>query len=146
MSVKSIIFLLFLIGGATVAAMDHEMKHNNPITDERISLNLSPMVKQHQLANMRNHVDAVRRIIAAISKDDFDGASKIASQELGLTEEMEQMCNRFENQDFREMGLAFHESGDQLAKMLKTGNVQESLQALNVTMGHCVSCHATFRQ
>ena len=103
-------------------------------------------MKQHQLANMRNHLDAVRRIIEAISIDQFETASQIASQDLGLTKRMESMCNRFDNESFKEMGLAFHKSGDELAAVLKSGDTEKSLQALNETMSYCVNCHATYRQ
>lgn len=124
----------------------HHHHQGMPTVDKRISLNLSPAVKQHQLANMRNHLDAVRRIIEAISTDQFKTASQIASQDLGLTKQMEGMCNSFDNESFTEMGLAFHKSGDELAAVLKSGNTQKSLQALNETMTFCVSCHATYRQ
>lgn len=141
---------LFVTGNASAADMEHKghgmMKHGKSTEDTRISLNLPPMMKQHQLANMRNHLDAVSRIVAAIGEDDFDGASKIASGELGMTEKMKKMCNRFDNEAFKTMGLAFHASGDELAKTLKTGDVKASLSALNKTMNYCVSCHATFRQ
>jgi hypothetical protein len=126
-----------------------EGKHHHqgmPTVDKRISLNLGPAMKQHQLANMRNHLDAVRRIIEAISIDQFEAASQIASEGLGLTTRMEGMCNSFENESFRELALTFHKSGDELATVLKSGNAQKSLQALNETMTFCVNCHATYRQ
>ncbi|MBL4608316.1 MAG: cytochrome c [Pseudomonadales bacterium] len=129
-----------------LAKSSHHQHHGMPTEDKRISLNLPPAMKQHQLANMRNHLDAVRRIIEAISTEQFDQASQIASQDLGLTKKMEAMCKRFDNQSFTDMGLAFHKSGDELATVLKGGDMQKSLQALNSTMTYCVSCHATYRQ
>ncbi|RLA18294.1 MAG: cytochrome C [Gammaproteobacteria bacterium] len=128
------------------SGMDHGMKGGGSSTDERISLNLPPMMKQHQLANMRAHLDAVRKIVSAIAEDDFEGASTIAGEQLGSNERMMKMCNSFENEAFKGMGLAFHKSGDDLAETLKKGNLKESLRALNSTMNYCVSCHATFRQ
>ncbi len=133
-----------------VALNEGKHHHNHhqgmPTVDERISLNLGPAMKQHQLANMRNHLDAVRRIIEAVSTDQFEAASQIASEGLGLTTRMEGMCNSFENESFRELALTFHKSGDELATVLKSGNAQKSLQALNETMTFCVTCHATYRQ
>lgn len=137
----------FSVSNASAENMRHEMmKHGKSVEDNRISLNLPPMMKQHQLKNMRNHLDALKRIVAAIGEDDFNGASKIASGELGMTEKMTKMCTMIDNKAFKEMGLAFHESGDELAKTLKTGDIKASLRALNKTMSYCVSCHATFRQ
>jgi len=135
---------------ATHEGMDHKMMHGMKmgafVEDSRVSLNLSPMMKQHQLANMRAHLDAVRKIILSMAQNDFGGASEIASNQLGLNKKMMAMCNSFGNETFKSMGMAFHKSGDDLAKTLKTGDLQASLRALNTTMTSCVACHSTFRQ
>lgn len=148
--------LFMLISGSALSqemkheGMDHKMMHNmkggGASLDSRISLNLPPMMKQHQLANMRAHLNAVRQIILSIADDDFDAASDIAAKQLGSSKAMMKMCNNFENETFKSMGMAFHKSGDELAKTLKKGELQASLRALNTTMTSCVACHATFRQ
>ena len=122
----------------------HSMKHS--IDDVRISLNLSPEMKQHQLSNMRSHLEAVQVITSLIAEKEFKKASEIAHSKLGLTEEMRKMCNMFNNEDFTALGLAFHESGDSLGDALKTRDTTKSLRALQSTLGYCVQCHATFRQ
>ncbi len=128
-------------------SMDHGMHHKmHSIEDGRVSLGLSPAMKQHQLANMRNHVEAVQSIIELLSEGDFNKASHIAYSKLGLTEEMKKMCNSFGNETFKNLGLAFHKSGDTLGDTLKTKDLTKSLSALNTTMTYCVQCHATFRQ
>lgn len=114
--------------------------------DDRISLGLSPAMKQHQLLNMRSHVEAVQSIVGLLSEGSFDKASRIAHSKLGLTEEMKKMCNSFENESFKNLGLAFHKSGDDLGEALQTKDMAESLRALHTTMGYCVQCHSTFRQ
>lgn len=122
----------------------HNIKHS--LVDERISLGLSPEMKQHQLSNMRSHLEAVQTIISLIAEKEFLKASEIAHSKLGLTEEMGEMCNMFNNEDFTALGLAFHKSGDSLGDALKTKDTTKSLRALQVTLGYCVKCHATFRQ
>ena len=114
--------------------------------DERISLGLAPEQKQQQLANMRSHLKAVQDIVGMISENRFNEASEIAHDKLGLTPEMQKMCNMFNNAGFRDMGLAFHRSADELGETLKRGNVTESLHALHGTMNYCVQCHASYRQ
>jgi len=59
---------------------------------------------------------------------------------------MSNMCNMFNNEDFTALGLAFHKSGDSLGEALKTRDTVQSLRALQFTLGHCVQCHATYRQ
>jgi len=122
----------------------HDMMQST--NDGRISLGLSPEMKQHQLSNMRSHVEAVQIIIRFIAEEEFEKASQTAHARLGLTEEMKKMCNMFSNENFRNLGLAFHESGDALGDALQTKDIKASLRALNTTMGYCVQCHATYRQ
>lgn len=150
------VFSLMLIAGATVNSFaeeegsktEHMMQHNkmHSMKDSRISLGLSSAMKQHQLSNMRSHVEAVQSIVGLLSESSFEKASQIAHSKLGLTEEMKKMCNSFENKTFTNLGLAFHKSGDDLGKALQTKNMAKSLRALHTTMEYCVQCHATFRQ
>ena len=123
-------------------------RHNmmNHVNDERISLGLSPQMKKHQLANMRSHVEAMQTIIGLMGDGDFNAASEIAHSRLGLTEDMKKMCNMFDNENFKNLGLQFHKSADALGETLKTKDMNMSLRALHTTMGYCVECHATFRQ
>jgi len=120
--------------------------HHAVVQDERISLNLPPAMKQHQLSNMRSHVEAIQAIIGLMAEEKFGQASDVAHSKLGATPEMVKMCNMFANQDFTKLGLAFHQSGDDLGDTLKSGNLKQSLRALHTTMNYCVSCHATYRQ
>lgn len=126
--------------------MHHGNHHQTSMADTRISLQLSPEMKQHQLANMRGHVEAVKSIVGLMAEKKFAEASGVAHTQLGLTPEMQSMCDMFGNENFRKLGHAFHKSGDELGEVLKTGNVGKSLSALNRTMQYCVECHAAFRQ
>lgn len=133
-------------GGAGKDQTMMHQHHEMGSTDQRISLGLSPEMKQHQLSNMREHLTAVQSIIRLISENKFEDASGIAHARLGLTPEMQKMCSMFGNERFMELGFAFHRSGDELGEALKTRNMQASLRALDKTMGYCAECHAAFRQ
>jgi len=122
------------------------MKIRKGTHDGRIALGNSLEMNQHQLANMRDHVQAVQSIIGFLSEGKFDEASKTAHSKLGLTPDMKKMCNNTNNAEFKQLGLSFHKSGDELGDVLKTKNMQESLGALQTTMSYCVQCHATYRQ
>ena len=124
----------------------HMMQMHETNIDSRISLNLPPQMKQHQLSNMRSHLVAIQDIIGFIATEDFEQASQTAHSKLGLTEEMKKMCNMFDNKSFTELGLAFHNSGDVLGDVLQGKDTVKSLQALRSTMNYCIQCHATFRQ
>jgi len=161
---KKIVTVLMVSALMTLPAMAGEMMHGHMTEhgmmsdmnmhqsgmsqkgDPRTSLNLPAPMRRNQLAMMREHLQAVNDIVALIAEGKFDAASDIAHSKLGLTPEMRKMCNMFANDDFRQIGLAFHQSADELGDVLKTGNMKRSLSALHNTMNSCVQCHATFRQ
>jgi cytochrome c556 len=141
-----------LFGVNGVFADDEQMhmgNHHHDMTnmmDTRTSLGVTGEMKQHQLSNMRSHVEAIKNIVGLMSESKFDEASKIAHDKLGLSPEMKAMCGMFNNEKFEKLGLAFHKSGDDLGDALETKDVNASLRALNRTMQYCVECHATYRQ
>jgi cytochrome c556 len=127
--------------------MDHSAQQNMTSSDDgRISLNLSEQMKQHQLANMRAHLVAIQNIVGMIADNKFEQASEVAHQQLGMTSRMEKMCNSFENEEFKKLGMAFHQSGDELGDILLEKDSAQSLHALHKTMNYCIECHATYRQ
>ena len=121
-------------------------QHDMSMMDTRLSLNLPAPMKQHQLSNMREHVEAIKSIVGLMAENKFEDASKIAHSKLGLSPEMQAMCGMFNNENFNKLGLAFHKSGDELGDALQTKDVNTSLRALNKTMQYCVTCHTTYRQ
>jgi hypothetical protein len=144
------VFIGMIVIDAAIAdeeKMHHENHHHDmSMMDTRTSLELSPEMKQHQLTNMRSHVEAVKSIVGLMSENKFEEASKVAHARLGLTPEMQEMCDMFDNEKFNALGIAFHKSGDDLGEALQTKDVNVSLRALNKTMQYCVECHATYRQ
>jgi len=150
--VISIAVFFSVLSLSCYAQSDNGMSHNEkPMMmhsngDSRISLGLSGRMKVHQLQNMRSHVEAVQMIVGLLAKGNFDKASEISHTKLGLTEDMRKMCNMFKNKNFRSLGLAFHRSADNLAKVIKTRDLSKSLDALHKTTSYCVQCHATYRQ
>jgi cytochrome c556 len=143
--------LIGIVGLNVAFADDEKMQmgnhhHDMNMMDTRTSLGLSAEMKQHQLSNMRSHVEAIKSIVGLMSENKFEDASKIAHAKLGLTPEMKEMCDKFDNEKFKTLGYAFHRSGDDLGDALQTKDVNASLRALNKTMEYCVECHATYRQ
>lgn len=112
--------------------------------DNRMVLKAPPMAKEHQKKMMREHLRSVWEIMTLMSEGKFDAASKKAHAGLGVNESMVKMCGMF-GEDFKAMGIAFHESGDRLGDALATKDLSKSIAALGDTLGHCVSCHDTFK-
>ncbi len=116
------------------------------IDDGRVSLNLNEMQKNHQLSNMRSHLEAVQEITLLLSQDDYDKASELAYTKLGSTTEMKLMCASFGDKGFENLGLEFHKSADIMSEVFKKRNKDNSLTALSNTLNYCVQCHATYKQ
>ncbi len=124
----------------------HQMHMAQLADDERVSLHMSPEQAQHQLMNMRSHLQAVQTIVDYLGKDEYDSAAAVASAKLGMSEEMRMMCSAFDNAEFEQLGLAFHQSADKMSEVFKTRNKDKSLAALSQTLNYCVTCHARFKQ
>jgi len=123
-----------------------EDKSDIEVIDKRISLELNPMQKQHQLEHMRDHLESVQAIIALLAEDKYEIASRVAYKKLGSTTEMKMMCGSFGHKQFETLGLEFHKSADEMSEVFKTKNKNKSLEALSNTMNYCKQCHQTFRQ
>ena len=114
--------------------------------DGRVSLKLNAMQKNHQLSNMRSHLEAVQEITILLSQDNYDKASEVAFTKLGSTTEMKLMCASFGDKGFENLGLEFHKSADIMSEVFKKRNKDNSLTALSNTLNYCVQCHATYKQ
>lgn len=115
--------------------------------DTRKSLGIKGTMKGvHQLSNMRAHMTALADIVKYMNSDQYDEASKVAQEKLGLTVSMNSMCGNFGSKSFETMGVAFHKSADALAQTLKTKDQKQSMLALEKVMNGCVLCHSTFKQ
>jgi len=80
--------LIGMVGLNAAFAADEIMQHDSHhhdmnMMDTRTSLGLSAEMKQHQLSNMREHVEAIKSIVGLMAENKFDEASKIAHAKLG---------------------------------------------------------------
>ncbi len=74
------------------------------------------------------------QICWAESQGGFDRAVQVAHFKLELAVEMKNVCDIFENHDFRKLALVFHKSGDELGHVLKTEDTNKSLEPLHDTI------------
>lgn len=153
MRILAIVLAMALAAGAAGAqemkhdhgAMGHMMGGQGAAADTRIKLDAPDMMKERQKLMMREHLRATQKVMALMAQDKWDEASALAHAQLGLTEEMRQMCSMF-GPAFNAMGLAFHESGDRLGDALKAKDRGKSETAMADMLGKCVACHDTFKQ
>jgi len=105
------------------------------------------MMAAHQKENMREHLQAVQEVIAAVAVGDFDKTAA-AAKRMGFSETMGQMCAHMGvgAPGFTEQALAFHHTADDVATAAGTRDSAATLSALAKTLHACTNCHATFKQ
>ncbi|MFW6053685.1 MAG: hypothetical protein ACOC9J_02620 [Persicimonas sp.] len=126
-------------GGGAVEAY-HDMDTRKPVP-------LTPMMANHQLENMRDHLLAVQQIVGAAAKKDFDGVEK-AAQRIGSSPQMKQMCNHMGAgaPGFTEQALGFHETADGIIEAAENEDYDGVMVSLEETLNTCTSCHAQYKQ
>ena len=175
---KRAIFVLFALAAlsGSVAAQDRDPMsqpmHAGAVGDDgRQLVNFPPQMRRHFLTNMRNHLDALSTILAALGERDYEKAGRIADARLGLdspsasackagagspdkrkmssTMDMKQMMAKHMPDSMRKVGLAMHQSASDFAvaaeKADKTGDGELTYSALARVMQQCVACHSGYR-
>ena len=115
--------------------------------DTRTPVPLQPMMAWHQKQNMQEHLVAIQRITAALSREDWEEVSSATSM-IALSPQMQMQCEHMGAgaDGFTEAALDFHHRADAIAQAAKDEDVAAALAATAHTLEACTSCHATYRQ
>jgi cytochrome c556 len=159
------------LGAASVAAQQNEHDHMThmmtPAPDARQPLDFPPPMRQHMLANMRAHLEALSEILAALSAGDAAKAGAIAKARLGLESagaaacnpsasgktgamgDMAAMMGRHMPEEMRALGYAMHDSASKFAleaaNASSSGDLKPALAALAQVTQNCAACHSAYR-
>ena len=129
----------------------HEMmmKEGGPKTDTRTELKMPEPMKVMHNKMMRQHLDNLSKITAALAANELDKAAEIAKENLGWNEAEEKMCAMFGemagDDDFMTLSKAMHTKADDLADAARAGNRDKALTELAQLIGKCNACHEKFR-
>jgi hypothetical protein len=115
--------------------------------DTRIAVPLLPVMANHQMQSMRDHLRAVQEIVLAAGRDDFAAIEKAASR-VGYSPQMGQMCTHMGAgaKGFTEQALAFHHTADSIGAAARQRDRAAIMAALGSTLQACTGCHETYRQ
>jgi CRISPR/Cas system-associated protein endoribonuclease Cas2 len=115
--------------------------------DKRVPVKLTKEMADHQLKNMRDHLEAITAIVEAMSEKDFEKMKK-ESLRLASTPKMNKMCSNMgkATPGFTEMGLALHLAADDLVHAAEKKNYNQFVKNLSITLHTCTSCHSAFKQ
>ena len=115
--------------------------------DPRRPVPLQPMMAWHQKQNMREHLEAIERIVDGLARENWKDI-RLASARIESSPQMQQMCQHMGAgaEGFTEQALEFHRRADAIGEAARAQDAQAVLQATSKTLQSCTSCHAQFRQ
>ena len=120
--------------------------------DDRQKVEFPPMMRDHMLANMRDHLLALQEITAQLSAGDYDRAADIAESRLGMSSlESHGAAHmaRVMPDGMAATGTAMHRAASRFALTARDADVEGGLSkafgALSDVMEQCVACHAAYK-
>ena len=164
---KRIVLMLVTAGatfGATIAAPvpeehgnDMHRQHSQPTGttaagDTRMLVHFPERLRIHMLANMRDHLLALSEIQEALAREEFDQASAIAEQRLGMTSlklHGAHEVGQYMPKEMAAIGTEMHRAASRFAVAADNaavgGDVKPALAALSGVTRACVACHNSYR-
>lgn len=149
--------------------MDHA-QHMSAGSDIRQQVNFPPEMRQHTLANMRDHLEALSEILSKMSAGQYTKAAQVASTRLGMDSpsaegckaedtsskpqmskpaNMDHQMSQFMPEGMRNIGLSMHQAASDFAieanKTGKSGSPKQALAALSKVTQQCAACHASYK-
>ena len=97
---------------------------------------------------MREHLEAIHDVVAALGRQDFEQAAKVAQDELGFPKHhqaMKREAGATFPPKYHELAMAHHQAAEDLAKVIPSKDLRAILPQLERTIGACVSCHQAYK-
>ncbi len=120
--------------------------------DRRAKVEMPPMMREHMLANMRDHLLALEQITRHLANREYDSAAEIAETRLGMSSLEGHGAAHMAKVMPREMaaiGTAMHRAASRFAITARDAEIEGGLNAafsaLSDVMQQCVACHSGYR-
>ena len=116
--------------------------------DARVPVELPPMMQQHMLANMRDHLETLDALLGHLATDELDAAADLAEQRLGMSsldDHGAAHMAQFMPEGMRAAGTAMHRAASRFARVAEEGDRDRALVALREVSAACVACHRGYR-
>jgi hypothetical protein len=124
------------------------MKQEKSKSDGRTELKLPAHFKVMQQAMMRQHMDTVSDIIAALGSNDLNKAADLAQSGLSRSEAEKERCSMVEkitgDKNFVQIGKEMQRKADELADAARGGSRDKAFTALAELFTTCNDCHKRF--
>lgn len=138
---NSMIYLVALLLSLVMATASAE-------NDQRELVKLPPMMQQHMMSNMRDHLAALDEILKSMATDDMDKAADIAESRLGMTSLKSHGAShmaKFMPEGMRAIGTSMHRAASRFALKVQEGDPIPAYRELSGITSACVACHAGYR-
>lgn len=123
-----------------------------PAEDRRLQVEFPAELRDHTLANMRDHLLSLQEIQAALARGKFDQAADVSERRLGMSSLVAHGAHdvaKFMPQGMQDMGSAMHRSASRFAIATQdaaaANDVKPALAALAEVTATCVACHSAYR-
>jgi ABC-type microcin C transport system permease subunit YejE len=120
--------------------------------DTRQLIEFPPMMRQHLLSNMRDHLAAITEIQQALSSGTFDQAAEIAEKRIGMSSLISHGASHmapYMPKAMQKIGTQMHRAASQFALIAQEsavdGDIKRAIGGLAKITQQCVACHAAFR-
>lgn len=147
-------FMLWSSVGFSVAETDHSATHNlehempkTPLMN-RMALDLPPAAQEGLKLTMREHLEAIDAIVAALSQEDFAKAAILTNEELGFPKHhvaMQREQGAIFPPEYHKLAMAHHQAAEAMGAVIPTKDLKQILPHLQQTIHACVKCHQVFR-
>ncbi len=120
--------------------------------DDRSKVDFPPMMRDHMLGNMRDHLSALQEITAFLSSGEYDQAADVAESRLGMSSMAlhgAAHMSKIMPPEMAAIGTKMHHAASRFALSARDADIEGGLGkafgALSEVMQQCVACHTSYR-
>jgi hypothetical protein len=116
--------------------------------DARTKVDFPDMMKTHMLGNMRDHLQALNEIQAALAKGELDKAGEIAEARIGMSSLVSHNASHmapYMPKGMQDIGTEMHHAASRFAMIANEGDLPKALDGLSKVTAQCVACHMNYR-
>ena len=123
--------------------------------DEREFVDLPPMMQEHMLGNMRDHLAALNEMLAALAEGDVNQAVDISEKRLGMSAlslHGAAHMGKFMPKAMGEIGTKMHHAASRFVIVAQNAELNPGIsaqhkiyKALQEITDSCVACHQAYR-
>jgi hypothetical protein len=140
--------ILVVVGDVVAQSPGNEAGKSAVTPDTRTALDLDPAARKGLKQTMREHLEALQAIVAALGQENYERAAAMAHEELGFPkhhEAMQREQGAALPKKYQELAMAHHQAAEDLAEVIPARKMKPILQLLNQTMKACVDCHRAYK-